>query len=1373
MRSRKKILNYAISLLLAVVFALSGILGFAVPVQAASSLGTITVCVERFSIGQGYLVEPYVIDIQQGDTYEDICRRVLEQNGYSYTTKESPFYLSGIHGADGGILAIPSCIQTIGSKKVGINTLNPPDNTAVNEYAGNTAWLGEFSYSRMAGWMYSVGNDSGYLFPGVGMAGYTPKDGDVFRLQFTVWGYGEDLTGCSLDGTKRYYEVADKTELTRKIARINQNKENWFAIDGCETAYNNAKACIQKLDATQEEINAALAALPEEEPVFPDNVALNEQNVTLAIGDTLQLTAEITPDTVNQTELSWKSSAPDVVSVDQNGLLTVKGNGEADVTVSTQNGKTAVCHVMVKDRAIEEIELNMSSVSMEVRQTVQIYVKSYLPENATEKLEVTYTSSNEAVAQVDIQGVITAQKSGTADIIVTTKGGVSAVCKVLVGNTVELALSMEEKIDKLPEVGKVAEEDADAVMKVWEEYSILSDTVKDKISKEKADKLILLKKEAEIILEKQKKITEVNQLLKDLPALSVVSLEHAEQIQKARDAYDALTIDEKGKVDENLYARLLNLERQIGELQKEIINVQTKIQEFSSSVTVENVEEAVALWNTYSELSQEQKLQLVDSTVTRMEEIAEDVLTCIEGIINSVDESQKFDLSSQMLENFITVSNACEEMNNELIDKLSQEIRDVLEKIREWIRQNIQTADNISISAGWFVRLVVKDVENDDSVENAVKDKYSSLAKIVLNKEISYEDIRTGKTYEPEKSLEFSVNLKDTGTLDNPKADTVVVSENGNITLKELTGKYEENILTFKTAHTGRLLVVDNPITVTGITVPEAASVGIGSSISLTVEFKPANATVNKELKFKSSDASVVQVDENGKIKGIAPGTADIMISLKSDSSINAVCRVTVTDQANMLTKSVDQVMKETSAYMLSLDTNPAKGSEWFVLGLARSGKDLNDPYFTTYYNHIANYLKENNGKLTNTALYTEYSKMILVMTAIGKDPRDVAGYNLFSYLSNFDNVTKQGINGPIWALIAVNSKEEYDFPQISGVSNLTTKQKLLNCILDAECSGGGWTMQGDYADPDITGMALQALATFYNKSGYENVTAAINRAINKLSTIQNSTGGYSTMNVETSESCAQVLTGLCAVGIDPMTDARFIKDGHWLVENLISYHIGNSGFMHVKAGAANNGGAQAGTVNGMATEQAYYALTAYKRFTEGKTSLYDMSDMIVKEGGDGDNSGTGLEKSDGEISFTENSSSSQGNSQSGTTNKTTTSGKTTVVTAGGTSKSASTKSVTSSKASGTSSASAANEENTEETAEEEKAESGWSFDGEEYQPDQDSKDADTTEMAENADDVETSGHRIFSLANAPYILCVIFGILLLVFCIWMIRRKK
>lgn len=110
--------------------------------------------------------------------------------------------------------------------------------------------------------------------------------------------------------------------------------------------------------------------------------------------------------------------------------------------------------------------------------------------------------------------------------------------------------------------------------------------------------------------------------------------------------------------------------------------------------------------------------------------------------------------------------------------------------------------------------------------------------------------------------------------------------------------------------------------------------------------------------------------------------------------------------------------------------------------------------------------------------------------------------------------------------------------------------------------------------------------------------------------------GGYSTMGVETEESCAQIITALCSLGIDPETDSRFIKGGHWTIENLISYHIDGSGFMHVKAGAGNNGGAAAGTLDGMATEQGYYALVAYQRMKDGKTSLYDMSDVSISEGG-------------------------------------------------------------------------------------------------------------------------------------------------------------
>ena len=69
-----------------------------------------------------------------------------------------------------------------------------------------------------------------------------------------------------------------------------------------------------------------------------------------------------------------------------------------------------------------------------------------------------------------------------------------------------------------------------------------------------------------------------------------------------------------------------------------------------------------------------------------------------------------------------------------------------------------------------------------------------------------------------------------------------------------------------------------------------------------------------------------------------------------------------------------------------------------------------------------------------------------------------------------------------------------------------------MNFLLQSELPGGGWTLMGSNADSDITGMTLQALAPYYHKSGYENVTAAIDRGLNKLSEMQNDSGGYSTI---------------------------------------------------------------------------------------------------------------------------------------------------------------------------------------------------------------------------------------------------------------------
>ncbi len=385
----------------------------------------------------------------------------------------------------------------------------------------------------------------------------------------------------------------------------------------------------------------------------------------------------------------------------------------------------------------------------------------------------------------------------------------------------------------------------------------------------------------------------------------------------------------------------------------------------------------------------------------------------------------------------------------------------------------------------------------------------------------------------------------------------------------------------------------------------------------------------------------------------------------------------------------INHVLAETKAYILDLDREPDRFSQWFALGLGRGGMDLNNAYFQTFYKNMAAYIAKKKGVLTQVK-YTEYSKAILALTAVGIDARDVNGYNLLRYLADFSNITRQGFNGPIWALLALNSHPAYTIPVVDGVEQQTTEKVLVDYLLAGEIRDqngklGGWSLTGDAADVDITAMTIQALAPYYGKNEYGDVTEAIDRGIETLSAMQvASTGGFASMGANNSESCAQVLVALCAVGIDPQRDDRFIKPGGGIVNNLLSYHVEGSGFMHVKAGETNNGGAEAGTVNGMATEQGFYALTAYKRLLDRKTCLYNMSDTQLKKGetvipgdddqqnggsngqtGDGNNSG----KTEGDGAKTDNDGSGNTTRPSGTGNKGNTSSGTTGKTAGKTKK--------------------------------------------------------------------------------------------------------
>jgi len=295
----------------------------------------------------------------------------------------------------------------------------------------------------------------------------------------------------------------------------------------------------------------------------------------------------------------------------------------------------------------------------------------------------------------------------------------------------------------------------------------------------------------------------------------------------------------------------------------------------------------------------------------------------------------------------------------------------------------------------------------------------------------------------------------------------------------------------------------------------------------------------------------------------------------------------------------------------------------------------------------------------------------------------------------------KQGTNGPIWVLIALNtggytlySEEELNARGITvgnttvtinkvkyPVHDLNTEGRMIDLILQREVTNnngrvGGWALSGKNPDPDITMMAIQGLVPYYFdeakfKKAYEETidlstidltvtdtpTAkyydlesesfkqkyiefkkAVERAVMVMAEDQLPTGGFKSMGNPNSESIVQVIVGLTALGINPLSDSvhlptinqtvSFIKeggtyDGVWsnnMIDALTAFWaMGSgsssevSGFKHVSTGSDSGGGAGT-TVNAMATDQVIYGLIAYDRFLKKEKHLYDMTDMINGE---------------------------------------------------------------------------------------------------------------------------------------------------------------
>ena len=232
----------------------------------------------------------------------------------------------------------------------------------------------------------------------------------------------------------------------------------------------------------------------------------------------------------------------------------------------------------------------------------------------------------------------------------------------------------------------------------------------------------------------------------------------------------------------------------------------------------------------------------------------------------------------------------------------------------------------------------------------------------------------------------------------------------------------------------------------------------------------------------------------------------------------------------------------------------------------------------------------------------TEWHRVALTAAALGADPTcfgenndlDLIALGTYNYAG--ESLGMQGLNGWIWALIALDSGD-YAVPADARYS----REEILSAILERQEEDGGFGLARGSSDTDITAMALQALAPYRSECG-----EAIERALAYLSGSLLDTLDFAYFGTRSAESAAQVIIALCALGIDPAEDERFLRGGGTLLDGLEAYRCADGSYSHEP---------DVGTGDFMATEQVMLAWLALWRLRSGQGSVYALHTSQTESG--------------------------------------------------------------------------------------------------------------------------------------------------------------
>lgn len=230
-----------------------------------------------------------------------------------------------------------------------------------------------------------------------------------------------------------------------------KNGHDWVVSDQ-KIAAKDFPMEIGKAYAVSGSWDGTKVTIGEVEIIEPTAIKLDQDKVTLGVGETATLKATIEPEEATNKNVTWSSSDDTTVTV-EDGVVTGKKVGTATITAETSNGLKATAEVIVKEIAVTKVTLSETTATMTIGGELEL-TATIEPKNATDQ-RLTWSSSDTGVATVDSNGKVTAKAAGTATITATAASGITAACEITVSDEViEVTAVSLDKTEATIKVGK-------------------------------------------------------------------------------------------------------------------------------------------------------------------------------------------------------------------------------------------------------------------------------------------------------------------------------------------------------------------------------------------------------------------------------------------------------------------------------------------------------------------------------------------------------------------------------------------------------------------------------------------------------------------------------------------------------------------------------------------------------------------------------------------------------------------------------------------------------------------------------------------------------------------------------------------------------